>query len=693
MPIQRQWFENNRKSSENKTDCPNMSRRKNLKKTKNLEKICCKNFPNHVQWIAFIGLLLLRAFSSELFAAGAPPGPYCLLHYLREKFNTQAETPNGLCPRKVQERSLDGKHEDIPNGHCPETLNGLCPRKVQEKSSDDRHEGEPNGHCPESENSIEEAAEEYRKRVATYEARKTIRKHSGPQWQCCECSLTFPAEGFGATAQNTNDITTHCVAPGFWRCCEACHRDRQKTMPADQANTFTQCQLCSQLRPSRHFEGSSDKCNACTLRASFEIFICCVCNKAKHSKDMREGDVGSGDFVCSGCAPNLWLFECTACNEVKPATDFRDFRDGLTKLTKQTIRRCKTCEICKSCKNHFEDFREFETNAQHCRTCYKTIFASKKCAICRKAKSRSEFPYQQLRHEREPTQNLFLRCTSCHVCETCKEYKDIRAFNGVSSECQTCSNNSQVTLRCNICNNLMPKASFPGNQFLQKGCQDRNEFLRCVHCHTCKDCKEQKNIRAFRENSTVCVHCRNSATTLQCNVCNNWLARSEFPDSRHTSRQDRNTSLRCVHCHTCRVCKEKKDIRAFHKDSSRCIQCHNSRTPCDGCKRIKLSTEYDPGVLKNAQHGRKIVCVECTMKGLSPKDVDMYKCDECGDRGHKKFNHEQLRQHKNSKGQKKIVCTDCTDRQKQIERVLRLPKAWKCKCPGKGHDRHHDQKM
>ena len=115
-------------------------------------------------------------------AAGAPPGPYCLLHYLREKFNTQAETPNGLCPRKVQERSLDGKHEDIPNGHCPETLNGLCPRKVQEKSSDDRHEGEPNGHCPESENSIEEAAEEYRKRVATYEARKTVRKHSGPQW-------------------------------------------------------------------------------------------------------------------------------------------------------------------------------------------------------------------------------------------------------------------------------------------------------------------------------------------------------------------------------------------------------------------------------------------------------------------------------------------------------------------------------
>ena len=69
--------------------------------------------------------------------------------------------------------------------------------------------------------------------------------------------------------------------------------------------------------------------------------------------------------------------------------------------------------------------------------------------------------------------------------------------------------------------------------------------------------------------------------------------------------------------------------------------------------------------------------------------VNMYKCDECGDRGHRKFEPEQLRQHKNSQRQKKIMCTDCIARHKQIEKVLRLPKAWKCKCPGKGHERHH----
>ena len=98
---------------------------------------------------------------------------------------------------------------------------------------------------------------------------------------------------------------------------------------------------------------------------------------------------------------------------------------------------------------------------------------------------------------------------------------------------------------------------------------------------------------------------------------------------------------------------------------------------------------YDPLVLNNASRGRKFVCVECMTHGLSPKDVNMYKCDECGDRGHRKFVPEQLRQHKNSQGRKKMVCTDCTARHKQIEKVLRLPKAWKCKCPGKGHERQH----
>ena len=103
----------------------------------------------------------------------------------------------------------------------------------------------------------------------------------------------------------------------------------------------------------------------------------------------------------------------------------------------------------------------------------------------------------------------------------------------------------------------------------------------------------------------------------------------------------------------------------------------------------KPSTAYDPEVLRHATERRKLVCAECMSQGLSPKDVNMYKCDECGDRGHRKFVPEQLRQHKNSQGRKKMVCTDCTARHKQIEKVLRLPKAWKCKCPGKGHERHH----
>ena len=128
-----------------------------------------------VQWISFIGLLLLRAFSSELFAGGAPPGPYCLLEFLREKFATQTVTPDGPCPRREQATSKTTRANQ-----------GLQRGLEQEKTLGGKQEDEPSGHCPESASRVEAAAEEYRKRVAAHEARKTIRRHRGPCWQCCE---------------------------------------------------------------------------------------------------------------------------------------------------------------------------------------------------------------------------------------------------------------------------------------------------------------------------------------------------------------------------------------------------------------------------------------------------------------------------------------------------------------------------
>ena len=35
------------------------------------------------------------------------------------------------------------------------------------------------------------------------------------------------------------------------------------------------------------------------------------------------------------------------------------------------------------------------------------------------------------------------------------------------------------------------------------------------------------------------------------------------------------------------------------------------------------------------------------------------------------------------------MCNDRTSYHKQSEKLRRLPKAWKFKCPGKSHERHH----
>ena len=111
---------------------------------------------------------------------------------------------------------------------------------------------------------------------------------------------------------------------------------------------------------------------------------------------------------------------------------------------------------------------------------------------------------------------------------------------------------------------------------------------------------------------------------------------------------------------------------------------------CDACREEKAADEFDHNILRNAEyHGRRRVCLCCCDKGMSPKDVEKYPCDECGDRGHLKFSYEMRRAYMQSNGRTKIVCFDCTARYAELEKILRQKKSWKCKCPGVGFDRLH----
>ena len=200
-------------------------------------------------------------------------------------------------------------------------------------------------------------------------------------------------------------------------------------------------QVCARCKCKRDLAAFGDDsiCSPCKLREAFDVCLCGMCGKINSTKDMQETVPGSGDFLCSACAPKLRLLKCTVCDKMNRAISFRGFRWGLGRLERQTIRRCKTCEACIGCKRHFDDFNNFQTNARFCRSCYRKLVASKECRVCKLAKTAKEFPYNRINDESRPTRNFFLRCTSCHTFKTCNQLKEIQAFDSDSPNCVKCA--------------------------------------------------------------------------------------------------------------------------------------------------------------------------------------------------------------------------------------------------------------
>ena len=191
---------------------------------------------------------------------------------------------------------------------------------------------------------------------------------------------------------------------------------------------------------------------------------------------MREKVLGSGNFSCSECTPNLWRYGCTVCHAEKPSAEFRDPK---SKLEKHSIRRCKVCETCISCHRHFADFSNFATNARYCRSCYRASVELKKCQVCGQAKATSAFTDSQLVHESYESRNLFLRCHACHTCKECDVEKDIRSFDGAASVCRQCQAKT-VLHKCNVCEMHLQKDDF--DHYILDQSQKHCRNLVCRSC-------------------------------------------------------------------------------------------------------------------------------------------------------------------------------------------------------------------
>ena len=179
-------------------------------------------------------------------------------------------------------------------------------------------------------------------------------------------------------------------------------------------------------------------------------------------------------------------------------------------------------------------------------------------------------------------------------------------------------------------------------------------------------------------------------------MCRQMLQRGKFPASQihHAADTTRNLCLRCTDCHTCQGCGLKKSADAFDANTKQCRSCLRKVQAwrCDACSQDHNAAAFDKLVLDNAaKHDRRRVCSSCFALGFTPRDVSRYKCAECGDKGHMKFDRSVLKNYKREDRHVALVCSDCVDRHRKVESTLRQKESIRCTCKGREHNASNDK--
>ena len=226
---------------------------------------------------------------------------------------------------------------------------------------------------------------------------------------------------------------------------------------------------------------------------------------------------------------------------------------------------------------------------------------------------------------------------------------------------------------CSICYKTLDRNMFPDSQWkwASKTKDSRNWFLRCTKCHTCTSCKVRKGAEEFLQASSQCTACGGKK---ECGVCGQKLPQSEFPASqwKHAGEAAQNWGLRCTACHCCATCSQIKNVRAFNHKAKDCIECQRRTETwrCDACDNMLQRDMFTKTMLHHAKwHNRKSVCLACTARGFSPRDVNAYHCAECGEQGHQKFAGAILSDYKRRGRRAQLVCTECCRRFASIEKT------------------------
>ena len=489
-------------------------------------------------------LLLLRAFSMQLFQQGPPPGPHCLMKLLRAR-----------CASNGDKSSYN----------------------------------------------LQEAISEYSVLMQAKEDDKSARKEEGKKWQCFDCGFEYPAEGFGAKSARTEEVFAKCIGPGCWIACLACAashnlaRERQG-LPVE----LRQCDLCLQTKSSVYFAGEPDEvlwCAQCELQREYKRTECRVCHKVKKIKEFpnlaQTGVVvGKNDGlpICLTCKPVCGPYRCTVCKNEKGPSEF------ISLAPSRSILRCKACHTCTACGQLQRDLRSFRTNAQCCWSCLTT-----QCDVCAEYKRNAFFPYSQISWH--ASRNSHVRCKLCHICEGCGEEKRAKDFNSKSKGCIACDEREKE-LCCDVCRKWMLTDEFPAGQVHNKDSQ--NTHLRCLACHTCQTCLKKYAAEWFKSAAKNCKTCAWASARRKCDGCKEEKGNADFQKHSITNANDRGGYVICKACQERGL--SSSSIRLYRCEKNGCHYGHRRFAKIDARPLIcQVCTAEEAGKKKEDAHREKAI--------------------------------------------------------------------------------------
>ena len=220
------------------------------------------------------GLVLLRAFSPELFRTGVAPGPHCLLKFLR-------------CAHSSQ--NSDAKY------------------------------------------STQDAQEEYQYRTRKVAGRIKLIDEHGLPLLCHGCNNRLCPEFHGQGSRPLDQIYSDehlkaCWEQGCRRRCSEC--EKLLTLPSKLPRA--ECEQCAQRFPQ---EKDEKLCGGCTNWRTQQEHWCERCNKNfswnevhflpnDFTGDAEQPRYGIGRVICKQCAPELTQLRCYVCGEDKIALKF-----------------------------------------------------------------------------------------------------------------------------------------------------------------------------------------------------------------------------------------------------------------------------------------------------------------------------------------------------------------------------------